>query len=409
MHRPLEAEAAPPAPRLSTLVLLTALSVLTLNMFLPSLARIAEAFDADYALVNLAIGGYLAVVAVMQIVIGPLSDRYGRRPVMFGALAVYVLASLGCLLANDITTFLVFRMLQATVTAGWILSLAVIRDTSPQNEAASRIGYLTMAMAVAPMLGPMIGGILDETFGWRSSFVVYVVGGIAMLCLSIIDLRETNLTPSRTFTEQIRTYPELLRARRFWGFALCMAFSTSAFYAFIAGAPLVADTVLDLSPTLLGICLGSITGGFMVGSFLSGRYAGRGSPTRLILLGRLSACIGPSAGLAAYALDFMTAPVLFGAAILVGLGNGLTMPGCNAGTLSVRPDLAGSAAGLSGALTISAGAILSSVTGLVTTPENGPAALFGMMLFCSAMGLLAILYVRSLDRHADRASAPSPP
>ncbi|MEM1045606.1 MAG: multidrug effflux MFS transporter [Pseudomonadota bacterium] len=409
MNHPRRIETAAAAPRLSTLVLLTALSVLTLNMFLPSLARIAEAFEADYALVNLAIGGYLAVVAVMQIVIGPLSDRYGRRPVMFGALAIYVIASLGCLLAGDIITFLVFRMLQATVTAGWILSLAVIRDTSPQHEAASRIGYLTMAMAVAPMLGPMVGGVLDETFGWRSTFVFYVLGGIAMLCVSVIDLRETNLTPSRTFTEQIRTYPDLLRARRFWGYALCMAFSTGAFYAFLAGAPLVADAVLDLSPALLGVCLGSITAGFMVGSFLSGRYAGRGSPTALIVLGRLSACIGPAAGLIAYTLGFMNAPILFAGAILVGLGNGLTMPGCNAGTLSVRPDLAGSAAGLSGALTIAAGAILSSITGLITTPENGPAALFGMMLFCGALGLLAILYVRGLDRETDRASAPSSP
>ncbi len=407
MNHPLGTETAPPAPRLSTLVLLTALSVLTLNMFLPSLAQIAEVFDADYALVNLAIGGYLAVVAVMQIVIGPLSDRFGRRPVMFGALAIYIIASMGCLLANDIVTFLVFRMLQATVTAGWILSLAVIRDTSPQHEAASRIGYLTMAMAVAPMLGPMVGGVLDETFGWRSTFVFYVLGGIAMLCLSTLDLRETNRTPSRTFTEQIRTYPDLLRARRFWGYALCMAFSTGAFYAFLAGAPLVADAVLDLSPALLGVCLGSITAGFMVGSFLSGRFSGRGSPTGLIVLGRLSACIGPTAGLVAYALGFMNAPVLFAGAILVGLGNGLTMPGCNAGTLSVRPDLAGSAAGLSGALTITAGAILSSITGLVTTPENGPAALFGMMLFCGGMGMLAILYVRGLDRMESPASAAS--
>ena len=148
---------------------------------------------------------------------GPLSDRFGRRPVLLVGLAVFTLASLGCALATDIWVFLGFRLLQGTVISGWALSLAVIRDTVPSREAASLIGYIGMAMAVAPMLGPMFGGVLDELFGWRASFWAFVVFGAAVLCLCWVDLGETNKTPSDTFMRQFHAYPELFRSRRFWG------------------------------------------------------------------------------------------------------------------------------------------------------------------------------------------------
>lgn len=400
--------AAASPPKIFTLVLLTGLSVLSLNMFLPSLPNMAEAFQADYALVSMSIAGYLAITAVLQLIFGPLSDRLGRRPVLLAGLMIFILASLGCALSTDIWSFLVFRMLQGAIISGWVLSLAVIRDTAPEQEAASIMGYVTMAMAVAPMLGPMFGGALDELFGWRSSFLVFVGFGVGMLALCWFDLGETNKTPSESFVKQFQTYPELFRSRRFWGYALCMTFSTGAFYAFLAGAPLVAESVLKLSPATLGFYMGTITAGFMLGSFLSGRYAKRYSLTTMMMSGRIVACAGLIAGLLLFLAGFMHALSLFGAAVLVGLGNGLTMPSCNAGALSVLPKLAGSAAGLSGALTVAGGAVLSSITGAILTAENGAYALFGMMLFCSAMGLVATLYVLRIDRREGRERPTNP-
>ena len=200
--------AASSPPRLSTLVLLTALSVLSLNMFLPSLSNIAEEFEADYALVNLSIAGYLGITAVLQLVMGPLSDRYGRRPVLMAGTAIFALASLGCALADSIWGFLTFRVLQGAIVSGNALSRAVIRDMVPAREAASLMGYVAMAMAVAPMLGPMFGGVLDELFGWRATFAVFTGLGVLVLALCWIDLGETNLTPSETFLKQFRDYPE---------------------------------------------------------------------------------------------------------------------------------------------------------------------------------------------------------
>lgn len=385
-------------PRLITLILLTWLSVLSINMFLPSLANIAAAFEADYALVSLAIGGFLAMMAVLQLIIGPLSDRFGRRPVILVSLGVYVVASLGCLFATNVWAFLGFRMLQGVITAGWVISLTVIRDTSPEREAASRIGYITMAMAIAPMLAPMVGGVLDQMFGWRASFAVLAALGVIALILCWVDLGETNSTPSETFTRQFRSYPDLFASRRFWGFALCMAFSAAAFHVFLAGTPLVAGTVFDISAAELGIALGSITAGFMCGSFLSGRYAGRFPLTTMMISGRLVAVTGLVAGLVLFQAGIVHPLSLFGATIMVGFGNGLTMPSCNAGVLSVRPKLAGSASGLAGALGLGASAAFASLAGVVITEQNAVPALLGLMMLCALMGLLAALYVRWIDR-----------
>lgn len=389
-------------PRTFTLMLLTGLSVLSLNMFLPSLANIADELRTDYSLVSLSVAGYLGATAAMQLILGPLSDRHGRRPVLLASLAIFVAASLGCMLATDIRTFLLFRALQGVIISGWALSLAVIRDTRPEQDAASLIGYVSMAMAVAPMLGPVLGGVLDELFGWRSSFLVYAALGAALLVVCWIDLGETNRTPSETFAKQFQVYPELLRSSRFWGYALCMMFSTGTFYAFLAGAPLVAESMLALSPAKLGFCMGTITAGFVLGSFLSGRYASRYALTTMMISGRLVACAGLVAGLVLFLAGIINTASLFGATVFAGLGNGLTMPSSNVGALSVQPRLVGSASGLAGALTVGGGALLASITGAVLTEEKGGYQLLGMMLLCSLAGLAAALHVRRIDRREAR-------
>ncbi|WP_171121191.1 MULTISPECIES: multidrug effflux MFS transporter [unclassified Ruegeria] len=390
--------AAQTPPSLVTLIFATALSVLSLNMFLPSLARMAEDFQVDYALVNFSVAGYLAVSAILQLIVGPLSDRFGRRPIMLIGLGIFAIASLGCVLAESIWVFLGFRLLQAAVVAGPVLSSASIRDRYAPNEAASKLGYVAMAMALAPMLGPMLGGALDMLFGWKAGFTLYTMLGAGMFALLWLDMGETNSTPSATFAAQLREYPHLFRARRFWGYALCAAFSIGGFFTFITGAPLVAAAWFDLSPASLGLGIGIITGGFMVGNFITGRIAARTSLTTMILIGRVVASTGPFCGLLLFLADLGSVWVFFGSAICVGFGNGLTNANASAGVMSVRPKLAGSAAGLSGAMIVALGAVLTSMTGALVSPENGPYLVLGMMSACSFAGLLAILYVRWVDR-----------
>ena len=396
--------AASSPPRLATLILLTAISVLSLNMFLPSLAGIAQDLDADYALVSLSISGYLAVTAVLQVILGPMSDRYGRRPVLLMTVAVFAAASVVCALAQDIWVFLTFRILQGAIISGSAIASAVIRDTSDDSEAASLLSYVSMAMAVAPMLGPMLGGLLEAGFGWRASFWVYSVLGGFLLWLVWADVAETNPVPSDTFAAQMRAYPELLRSRRFWAYSVCMSFGIGAFYVFISGAPFVAAQIFGMSPTVLGLGIGSITMGFFTGSFISGRIARRKGLLWMIMAGRIVAFAGLATGLVLYAAGLFHPLVFFAAAICTGAGNGLTIPSARAGTLSVRPHLAGSAAGLSGALIVAMGAVLTVLPGLLLTPQNGVWLIMALMGVLALGGLASALYVRALDQREGRSA-----
>ena len=390
--------AATSPPAFVTLVFITGLSILSLNMFLPSLANIAQDFQADYSIVSLSVAGYLGITAVLQLVIGPLSDRFGRRPVLLFGVAIFVLASLGCMLADNIWSFLTFRVMQGAIIVGGVLPFAIIRDSMPEREAASQMGYVSMAMAVAPMVGPMVGGALDELFGWRSNFLFFTVLGLAALVLCWFDLGETNKNPSETFRKQFKAYPELIRSRRYWGFTLCITFSVGAFYIFISGVPLVAESIFDISPVVLGFYIGTITAGFALGSFLSGRYSNRYPLTTMMIAGRVVACVGLIVGLTLFLLGFVNVFSVFGATVFVGLGNGLTMPSANSGALSLRPRLAGSASGLKGALTVGGGAVLTSIAAVILTEGGGAYQLLGMMLFCSIVAMIAALDVLKVSR-----------
>lgn len=391
-------QAATSPPRLSTLILITATSVLSLNMFLPSLAHIARDLGVSYAWASMAISGYLAVTAVLQLMLGPVADRYGRRPVMMIGMALFAVASVCAALADSFWLFLSARIMQSAVIAGSALASAIISDTTEKSRAASQMGYVAMAMAVAPMLAPMLGGALDELLGWRSGFWFYALLGSAMLWLIWADLGETNPAPAATFMAQLRAYSDLFRSRRFWGYSVCAGFSVGVFYLFVSSAPLVAAEVFHLSPAIVGIGIGSITGGFFVGSFLSGRYSTRMGLLWMIFAGRIVAF-----GVVLIALILMlvwtTHPLFyFGGAICGGIGNGLTVPSARAGALAIRPHLAGSASGLSGAVIVTGGAVLTPLPGLLLTPQNGHWLALVLMLGATLGGLLAAVYVWDVDR-----------
>ncbi|MCH2068765.1 multidrug effflux MFS transporter [Shimia sp.] len=385
------------APHLNTLILLTAMSVLSLNMFLPSLAAIADEFSVDYAVANLSMGAFLAVTVMLQVIIGPLSDRYGRRPVMLVGLLVFTVGSIGCFLATDIVGFLVSRMLQAAGVVGIALSRAVVRDMHGPKEAASMLGYISMVMAIAPMTGPTIGGFLHEAFGWRSNFAVYALIGAGLVWLTWRDLGETNTNRAATMGEQFATYPELLKSRRFWGYSLCSSLSVGAFYIYITGIVLIGVAVFDLRPTTVGMTVGAIAVGFSLGSFMSGRLAKSVPLWQLIIGGRVVGLTGLCVGFAIVLAGFVQPVTYVGAVIFVGMGNGLTLPSTNSGAMSVRPKLAGSASGLSGAMSVAMGAALTSLTGAVLTPENGAVLMMTMMVAVVVASLLCALYVRWLD------------
>ncbi len=380
-------------PVLVTLVLVTSISVFAMNAFIASLPTMAGDLAVSYGFMQFALSGYLGMTALMQLLIGPLSDRYGRRPVILGGLAIFVLASLGCLWAEDGATFMAFRMLQAAVASGMVLARTIVRDLLPPNEAASQIGYMTAAMALVPMFGPMYGGAMEEALGWRGTFWTYVVVGLFILVLVWTDLGETNKNRSGSLTAQFRAYPDLFRARRFWGYAATAAFASGAFFALLGGGPYVARTIFGESPAATGLYLGFVAVGYMTGNLVTGRVAARIGIDRLMFIGCLVSATGIGIGLLVNLFVVQHPIAVFGFCVFVGFGNGLTMPASTTGLLSVRPSLAGSASGLGGALMIGGGAGLSALAGALLTPDSGAAPLLALMTASAGLSVLSALYV----------------
>lgn len=386
-------------PHVATLVLMAGLSALSMNIFLPSLHGMAREFGVDYHIMQLSVSAYLGVSAVLQLVIGPISDRFGRRPVMLGAVALFLLATLGTLLASSATVFLLFRMGQAVIATGIVLSRAVVRDMVEGPRAASVIGYVTMGMSLVPMVGPIIGGALDEALGWRANFALLGVVGLAVGALIWADLGETATPHPGGFAAQLRAYPALLRSRRFWGYCAAATSSSGAFFAYLGGASFIGAEVFRLSPAVLGYYFAAPAIGYAVGNFVAGRLSVRLGFNRMIGAGAVLGVAALVAAVAAMLAGVSDPALFFGAVGVMGISNGMVLPNANAGMMSVRPELAGSASGLGGALNIGGGALLSAAAGSLLTPQTGAITMLAIMLGSAILTLAALALVRG--RHGD--------
>ena len=385
-------------PTIATLVALSALSALAMNVFLPSLPSMAAYFGADYGVMQLSVSLYLAMNAVLQLFIGTISDRYGRRPVLLVSLAVFVLATIGTLLATSVEVFLFFRMMQALIVSAIALSRAAIRDVMDEAQAASRIGYVTMGMALVPMVAPAIGGLLDGVFGWRGSFGLMLVAGLAVGALAWADMGETKHNRGGSLAAQFGALPELLRARRFWAYCATATLASGAFFAYLGGAPFVGAQVFGLSPAQLGAFFGAPAIGYAVGNFLSGRFAARVGINRMILLGCFVGFGGMLLLTTILLAGGLTKWTFFGCMVFTGLGNGMLLPSATSGMMSVRPHLAGSASGLGGAIMIGGGAALSAMAGALLGPGSGAAPLITLMVVTTGLGIPPMLYVMARAR-----------
>lgn len=385
-------------PHIATLILIAGLSALTMNIFLPSLPGMAAWFDAPYSLMQLSVALYLALSAALQVVIGPISDRFGRRVVLLWSLVVFLIATLGTLLAPSATVFLIFRMAQAVVAAGMVLSRAIVRDMVPGAQAASMIGYVTMGMSIVPMIGPVIGGVLDEWIGWQANFALLLVLGVAVLWLVWADLGETADLRKVSMADQVRQYPTLLASQRFWGYVLCAGFTSGTFFAYLGGAPFVGNQVFGLSSSEVGLLFALTAIGYAAGNFFAGRFSVRIGMNRMVFIGALVTC-GGLAGLALLTLmGVHSAIVFFGFTVFVGLGNGITLPNANAGMLSIKPELAGTASGLGGAIQIGSGAALAAFAGALLKPGATELPLVLLMLASSCLSVVSILWVQHRAR-----------
>jgi MFS transporter, DHA1 family, multidrug resistance protein len=385
-------------PSLAILVVCTAVQPFALNVLAPATPAIAQALGTDYGTIQLTLSLYLLAVAMSQLLVGPLSDRIGRRPCIVTGLGIFTLGSVAGLYADSLTTLLAARMLQA-VGAGtaFALTRAIARDTAEKDEAASLIGYMTMAMLIAPMTAPLVGGFVERTHGWRMIFGLMALIGLVATLLAFAKLPETRKPGTRIggWLDTFAAFPVLFRERAFVAHALSLAMTSSVFFAFIAGAPFAVVEHMKTDAKTYGLFFIMLSGGYMLGNFLTGKLSRRVGAERLAAIGNVLSLAGV-AGAATLALvaPVWTPLLLFLPMMLNGIGNGLTIPTLTAAALSVRPDMAGAASGLTGFTQLSLGAAAAWLSGLIT--PMWPPAFLMLMLVAT---ILAMAFAR-LNRRA---------
>jgi DHA1 family bicyclomycin/chloramphenicol resistance-like MFS transporter len=357
-------------PSLSLAILLTtlvALGPLSTDLYLPALPTLAQAFATDAARVQLTLSVFLAGFAVAQLFYGPLSDRYGRRPVMLFGLALYLVSSLACMLAPGIDTLILARFFQALgACAGPVLGRAIVRDVYGPVQAARVLAYISGAMAIAPMIGPLLGGWLTVWFGWRANFAALTLFSAVQVAATFMLLGESNAhrDPEATRPRRIAgNFGDLLSARLYLGYLLCFSFAYAALFSFISGSSFVLIELHGLSPQWYGASFGFVVTGYIAGTVASGRLTLKLGPPRMVLMGAL---LGTAAGtlmavLALAGVHSVWAILLPMVVFMV--ATGLVMPNAIGGALAPYPKMAGAASALMGFVQMSLSALVGIAVG----------------------------------------------
>ncbi|HET6519010.1 MAG TPA: multidrug effflux MFS transporter, partial [Geminicoccaceae bacterium] len=400
-ERPSAASVAPPHPSmlfLGLLVAVTALGPLSMQIFVPSLPAIQQGFAVTAGTAQLVLSLSLAAIAVATLGYGPLADRHGRRPVMIVGIVLFLIGSVVCTVAPSIEVLILGRILQAAGgAAGMVLGRAMVRDLYDRDESARVIAYLTMAMVVAPMMAPAIGGVLNDLIGWRANFAFVAAVGLAVAALVLVRLPETRPgSRGDTAFAMLRGFVCLLRTPTFCGYAFQAAFSIATFMTFIAGSPYVMVRVFERPATEYGLWFITISASFMVGNFVAARNTRRVGLDRMIVLGSLVALLGTLAGVGLVAAGIWSPAALFLPAMVFAFANGFAIPNAQAGAVSVDPSIAGAASGLSGFLQMAISAVAAQVIGALQDGTPYPLAL--QMTAMAALALAAIAVPVWLNR-----------
>ena len=353
-------EAPPPLRLLALLIAIASVGPFSLNIVMPALPGMAAALRTDIETVQLTLSLYLVCMAVSQLALGALSDRFGRRPVLLAGLALAVFTSLAAVVATSISALVTARALQALgASSGIVISRAIVRDLYERDRAASMLGWVTMVIMVVPMIVPPLGGLLESTLGWSSIFACIALFAAAVLAWVWHALPETAAVRAGSgglvrFLEELGA---LLRSRSFAGYIICGATGSALFFAFLGGAPHVVITLMGRSAFELGLWFATAAFAYMIGNYCSARYSMRFGLDVMIAAGTAIGLVGG----AAMVVLVMAVPeagpiVIFLPQWITAFANGVLMPNAIAGAISVRPQAAGTASGIHGFVQMMVGA-----------------------------------------------------
>ena len=370
---------------------LSALPPLSIDMGLPAFPTISAALGASSGSVGLTLSLFMLGFAVAQLVFGPLSDRYGRRPILLIGCGLFTLAGAGCTVAPSISTLIAWRLVQgAGAGAGMVMTLAIVRDLFEGGTARAQLSYVNLVMSVAPMIAPTIGSNVLAIAGWRGIYGTLAVGGLLLLLCVAIGLSESlahrdlgAIQPPRL----IKNYGRILTNRICVGYALVNALNFGCMFAYVSGSPLVMLKVLGVSTTTYGWLFASTALGIMAGSFLNGRLSIHGVlPSRLLIVGLVTATASALALIVVSLSGVAQVITLMPLLVINTFCRGIISPNAIHGAIQPVPESAGVAAAIVGFMQMLCGAVAS---GLVAFLYDGHTAI-------AMSGVMALFAIASL-------------
>jgi DHA1 family bicyclomycin/chloramphenicol resistance-like MFS transporter len=381
-------------PSLALLAAVTGLAFCALHMVVPALPLLARVFDETPAHVQLALTLYLAGIAGGQVVYGPLSDRFGRRPVLIVGLVIFLVGTLLCGVAWSIAALVVGRVLEGCgACAGIVLGRAIVRDVYEREAAARGLAIMMMAMTLPPAISPAVGAYLAEWIDWRAIFVLLGILGATVLGLTVARLGETNTRPAPLdVVGMTGSYIALLRSPAFLGFALCSACTSASWFTFIASAPHILAEALGEPPSTYGLMILLPMATFMLGSAAAVRFVHRLGSSRVLLLGRAIAVAAAVAMALWYSCAGLSVWGVFLPIALCEIGDGLSQPAVLAAGLSIHPRLAGTASGLMGFMQMSIAAAGTFIVALLPYQIGGAMIMVvgGFIALAFSFGIFAL-------------------
>ena len=383
-------------PSIILLGSLAASGPMALSIHVQSIPAISADFDTTYAVAQLTVSIFLIVFATSQLFIGPLSDKIGRRPVIFGGLVILGLASLGATFAPSIEILILARVLQALGgCATLVVQLAIVQDIYEGNEAARMMALVAMIQPIAPLTAPIIGGVLDAIFGWRSIFAFLALFICLLGLWALVALKETrpleNDGNTARWSDIFARYGRLLSSRIYVGYTLAFAAGTSGFFGFLAVGPNLIIENMGLAPILFSIFLMLITLQFPAGNYVASKMTLFMSIDRTLLWGTL---IGIGASIIFLMLSPLTSLwTILLPMMLYAFSNGILFPNAMAGAASVDRRIAGTAASFTGFCQLGTGAIVALLISALPTNTVKPYAMTLLILSIAALaGVLIVFY-----------------
>jgi DHA1 family bicyclomycin/chloramphenicol resistance-like MFS transporter len=380
---------ATPKIMLLLLVAMTGVAPISLYMLVPALPVLATVFGRDISIAQMTVSLYMVGIACSQIIMGPLSDRFGRRPVLLAGLGLMVLASAACIFAESLPQLIAARFLQALGGAtGMVVSRAIIRDLYSRERIGSMISLVIAVMMIAQMLSPLTGGLLETAFGWRSIFYVITAASLAIAVAIAVTLPETrrDRLEAGGFRGDVGN---LLKSRAFIGYVLCQVLASQIIFTFAGGGPYVVVMQMGRSSAEYGAWFATTGFAYLIGNLFCVRFAPRHSLERLIWFGLALQLAGSLLNLIWGVAGLNQTPSwLFGTQMLVMFANAFVMSNSAAGAISVRPEAAGTASGAMGFLQMGLGSLLSQfgayLGGHFATPMPLNAAVFVLSIACAS-------------------------